>query len=730
MTSETKGLLPEPEWYGLVVDNRQLFDALQDGWLRPVAPQTGLLVGVDSFVREPDQAPGNRIPIRVRFDTAKLPDLAVNVFRGDHWCSLRRSHVMASDPYVYWPGVLPTSAIRDLSVASDEHRIRLLSMARRASNIAVPDVLTSDIAHDPGGETLQPPTLLPETAPGIAIPAAGDAIRGAMTMALWAVPRIDPWLDVLTASLSGDAKRLADAVQTVEASWWRFPPWARSMPSHEASVEGAEERLWLAAIEAFGAAACPRPSDATDRIAQIASRSTDHSNEKHLIDNWRRHTHRVLRADASIQHDDWRRAPVGIAIQLVLTRPEPANFKTWLCDDNVHLPPAVAWTAATLCGLFHGYRRLDIGFRGSASQQEVVAVRTLHVGSDDARLQWPDLTDDAPSWRRESGEFVLTWGGRDFARKREKERGQWYAANLSDPVVQRDAIAVTKRFDWPCLARVMKLDEGRRRWDGPGSLESRERTLRVRGRVRVRLLPGDDLTEEVDHSSFLRILATEPGRPPAPPVSGMRERSTADLPGFSLIPNFLTEVEEDDIVAEIDRSPWSSELRRRVQHYGWRYDYGSKQVHPTMHIGPLPDWAKRIAQQLFESGHVPELPDQVIVNEYVQDQGIASHIDSPSSFADGVAMISLLETWEMEFRKPGTKAKVTRRLERRSAAVLTGEARYEWRHGLPHRKTEPPNESGNGKRRRVPRGRRISLTFRKVIGARSDARPKGSSSSA
>ncbi len=75
----------------------------------------------------------------------------------------------------------------------------------------------------------------------------------------------------------------------------------------------------------------------------------------------------------------------------------------------------------------------------------------------------------------------------------------------------------------------------------------------------------------------------------------------------------------------------------------------------------------------------------------------------------------------MEFGRTGQE---TRRqvLERRSAAILTGEARYDWMHGIPQRKTEPGAiEPGRKKPRRVPRGRRISLTFRKVLGHQPEA---------
>ena len=85
-------------------------------------------------------------------------------------------------------------------------------------------------------------------------------------------------------------------------------------------------------------------------------------------------------------------------------------------------------------------------------------------------------------------------------------------------------------------------------------------------------------------------------------------------------------------------------------------------------------------------------------------------------------MISLLESWEMVFRNQGGrgKRKEILRLERRSATIMAKEARYQWSHEIPKRKTEPAvSSTGNEKkRRRVKRERRLSLTFRKVLGER------------
>ena len=195
-------------------------------------------------------------------------------------------------------------------------------------------------------------------------------------------------------------------------------------------------------------------------------------------------------------------------------------------------------------------------------------------------------------------------------------------------------------------------------------------------------------------------------------------RPKINIPGLAYVPGFLDEAHERRLVEWIDQQEWSDELKRRVQHYGWRYDYKARDVDSSMRLGPLPVELAELAERLFKENLVPQLPDQVIVNEYRADQGITPHIDI-TGFADGIATISLLESWEMTFHAPRGRETVPRLLERRSVAVMQGEARYRWKHEIGKRKSEPPLGEG-GKRR--PRRRRISLTFRKVLGRKSPPR--------
>jgi len=125
-----------------------------------------------------------------------------------------------------------------------------------------------------------------------------------------------------------------------------------------------------------------------------------------------------------------------------------------------------------------------------------------------------------------------------------------------------------------------------------------------------------------------------------------------------------------------------------------------------MYLGPLPSWAHDLATKLYKMKIVPFVADQVIVNEYVENQGISKHVDCVPCFEDNITTISLKESWEMVFRdSTNTTHKISKVLERRSATTISGPSRYRWTHEIPKRLKEPNGEK---------RGRRISITFRKV----------------
>jgi alkylated DNA repair dioxygenase AlkB len=184
---------------------------------------------------------------------------------------------------------------------------------------------------------------------------------------------------------------------------------------------------------------------------------------------------------------------------------------------------------------------------------------------------------------------------------------------------------------------------------------------------------------------------------------------TSSIPGLTYIPEYIDQRQEDELIRIIDRQPWMNDLKRRVQHYGYHYDYKARSVAPESRLGPLPEWLTPYCDRLRAEGFFPQPPDQVIVNEYQPGQGIAPHVDCVPRFTDTIASLSLGSICVMEFTHVGTWQKIPVLLEPCSLVVLSGDARYCWQHSIPHRKNDRYNGSV------FPRGRRLSLTFRRVV---------------
>jgi alkylated DNA repair dioxygenase AlkB len=184
----------------------------------------------------------------------------------------------------------------------------------------------------------------------------------------------------------------------------------------------------------------------------------------------------------------------------------------------------------------------------------------------------------------------------------------------------------------------------------------------------------------------------------------------SELPsGIIYLPNLITKELESLLAAQLDLAIWSNGMKRRVQHFGYRYDYKARRVTADSYISHLPQWLQTVAHSLSAAGYISKTPDQVIANEYLPGQGISAHIDCEPCFGPVVASLSLLSHCEMVFRSIDDSAKVSIILEPRSLIVLSGEGRYRWTHEIPSRKSDIINGL------RQQRDRRISLTFREML---------------
>jgi alkylated DNA repair dioxygenase AlkB len=700
-------------WFGLSIDHRTLLEALQDNWLRPRGDRPGYLLGVGAFAEEGLGSQSEHpILVRLKFDPARLPEIRILQRVDSEWViSLPDSKDM-SGKVVFWPGALPTFAISEVLVSNSEHSARLNGLVRQVSNLTLP-ALPRVVRYD------QEP-IIREDLPtdhhglsGIVLPKEMDRVRGSVAMALWAIPRVDPWLDLLCESLGPErSSELALSAGYLGVQWGTCLPWVEApAPRSDANLHA---RWWFAAISAFRTASREGLGNSAELLHGISSQfDPDFSDQ---FRSWSDQTTRILRGKERLELSDWKENPIGKAIQLVLARPDPSVFRKWN-DDLPSLPPPVWWFAAILCGLLHGYRRLPTSLRGDAEQQRILAIHALRVFGvlPDAK-NWRALADEKPKWRREGTEVVLSWSGTVFARKPLNARGKWFTADLSAPSTKNEAVKISKANNWSSTqTRITVPTGGSIPFTGEiRVINDEQKVLLAKSEIDILLPPDAKIESLLDAGEFLRCIATEGAvvfPPPEMPRTelhrGREEASAERVPGLIYVPDFLSETQERQIVAAIDDGPWRNDLKRRVQHYGWRYDYKAREIDMSMRLGPLPEWAMLLAKRLKSEGYLPHLADQVIVNEYVGKQGISRHTDCTPCFDDGVAMLSLLESWEMIFRddRRSSTTKMHKLLEQRSVTIMAGEVRYHWTHEIPSRLSEPGG---------LKRGRRISVTFRKV----------------
>lgn len=187
------------------------------------------------------------------------------------------------------------------------------------------------------------------------------------------------------------------------------------------------------------------------------------------------------------------------------------------------------------------------------------------------------------------------------------------------------------------------------------------------------------------------------------------EEGSPNMPaiqGLCYVPDYIDDKKHDRLIKVIDKQEWLTELKRRVQHYGYKYEYDRRSgVTP---LGELPRWATQIANKLKRDKIVKSAPNQLIVNEYQPGQGIAPHVDNEQFFDDTIISLSLGSSCIMDLIHVETRERASILLAPKSLLILRGEARHEWKHGISPRKTDVYEGQ------KMKRGRRLSLTFRQV----------------
>lgn len=189
-----------------------------------------------------------------------------------------------------------------------------------------------------------------------------------------------------------------------------------------------------------------------------------------------------------------------------------------------------------------------------------------------------------------------------------------------------------------------------------------------------------------------------------------------EMPSGLLILNDFVDKDEEDLLLNLckfDNSHYASNLKfRKVEHYGYEFRYDINNVDKDEPLKEtIPNESNFLWGRLTEQLDLDFKPDQLTVNYYSPGQGIPCHIDTHSAFEDPIISLSLGSSIVMEFKhSDGRHSSIL--LPQRSLAIMSGESRYDWKHGIIPRHLDVIQT--DGQLNTFYRKHRTSFTFRKI----------------
>lgn len=161
-------------------------------------------------------------------------------------------------------------------------------------------------------------------------------------------------------------------------------------------------------------------------------------------------------------------------------------------------------------------------------------------------------------------------------------------------------------------------------------------------------------------------------------------------PGFSYLPDLLTETEEADLLSFIGTLNLTSfnymgvPSKRQVRNFGVDFDYERK---VAVEAPPIPPVFDRVLEAVAQATGAPRAElVELLVTYYPAGAEITWHKDSRAF--ESVYGVSLLADTRLQLRPASGKKRersdiITLNVARRSLYVLDGEARAKWLHHVP-----------------------------------------------
>lgn len=185
--------------------------------------------------------------------------------------------------------------------------------------------------------------------------------------------------------------------------------------------------------------------------------------------------------------------------------------------------------------------------------------------------------------------------------------------------------------------------------------------------------------------------------------------------GLFYLDNIIVKDKEKELFDFLDedngkkwKSLSDSKNSRKVQHYGYLYNYKSGNVKEKG--DDIPKEFQFLIDHLNEEcnkklGKTYDF-NQVIVNNYDPGQGISAHTDV-KDYGEVIGCYTIGSGATMRFTK-GEDIMYDLYVKAKSLYIMSGDSRYKWKHEMCGKKTDIINE------KRVKRDRRVSITFRYV----------------
>lgn len=158
--------------------------------------------------------------------------------------------------------------------------------------------------------------------------------------------------------------------------------------------------------------------------------------------------------------------------------------------------------------------------------------------------------------------------------------------------------------------------------------------------------------------------------------SGIADVASTDdvtVPGLTIIPDFVSEAAEAELLATLGSGPWERLIARHVRHFGYRFNYKTRRADLPGASGSGDGGASTADDESSQAPADAEAgaaalqfppcvvavadaiaalpaevgvgftgpPDQMTVNQYKPGQGISPHVDTHSAFGDGLLSLTL-----------------------------------------------------------------------------------------